>query len=249
MSAGLCKAAAPRWWRSAGIALGVHLLAVLLVLAWPPRRPAPVPPQPPHALMVELAPLPSAPSAPPTALPPGPVQQEQEARPQLASRAPPVSPLTLAPIPRAEVTLPPPSPEDAGTAPASTARAAVLQSSAPPSVQAPSSTQYRAPESSSGASQAALANWQAQVLAHLERYKRYPRAARRRQVEGTSWVDYAVDRSGGVQWARLARGSGHAVLDEEAVAAVLRATPLPSPPAEVAGDPVQVSTPVQFLIR
>lgn len=125
----------------------------------------------------------------------------------------------------------------------------VSQATAPPSVQAPRSDHYAARQSSSGATDPAQANWQAQVLAHLERFKRYPRAAQRRRSEGVSLVEYAVDRTGSVQWARLVRSSGNKALDGEAVAAVQRASPLPAPPDDVQGDPVNITTPVEFLFR
>lgn len=199
--------------------------------------------------MVELAPLPSAPPAPPTDLAPGPLQQEQQPQPAHADATPAVAVTPPSPTLPADAALPPPAPERQEQRTASIDAAEVLQSTAPPSVQAPSSTRYTARQSSAGAANPSQANWQALVLAHLERYKRYPRAAQRRRSEGVSLVEYAVDRSGGVQWARLARSSGNALLDGEALAAVQRASPLPSPPDEVQGDPVQITTPVEFFIR
>lgn len=239
----------PRWGRSLCVVLGVHALVVGGTAVWSSWSPPPAPLSPPQAVMVELAPLPSAPPVPPTDLAPGPLQQEQQPQPMQAAATPTAAVAPHSPSQPADAALPPPAAERQQQQPASVETAEVLQSTAPPSVQAPSSTRYTARQSSAGAANPSQANWQALVLAHLQRYKRYPRAAQRRRSEGVSLVEYAVDRSGGVQWARLARSSGNALLDGEALAAVQRASPLPSPPDEVPGDPVQITTPVEFFIR
>lgn len=239
----------PRWGRSLCIVLGVHALTVGSVIVWSSRSPPLTPASPPEAVMVDMAPLTSAPPAPLTDLAPGTLQQQHEAQPAQASTPPTAAEVPPSPAQAADATLPPPAPDQREQAQTSAASAEVQQASAPPSVQAPSSNQYSARQSSSGVVTPSQANWQAQVLAHLERHKRYPRAAQRRRSEGVSLIEYAVDRMGGVQWARLARSSGNALLDGEALAAVQRASPLPSPPDEVQGDPVQITTPVEFFIR
>jgi protein TonB len=43
--------------------------------------------------------------------------------------------------------------------------------------------------------------------------------------------------------------SGSTVLDEEAIAVLQRASPLPSPPAEMAGELFPLSLPIQFRIK
>ena len=48
----------------------------------------------------------------------------------------------------------------------------------------------------------------------------YPRAARRRNIEGTVMLDVRVTESGRVAEIKIARSSGHAVLDRSAVKAV-----------------------------
>ena len=239
----------PRWGRSLCIVLGVHALAVGGAVFWSSRSPPLAPPSPPEAVMVNMAPQASAPPAPPTDLAPGPLQQQHEAQPAQANAAPTAAEVPPSPAQAVDAALPPPAPDQRERTQTSAASAEVQQASAPPSVQAPNSNQYSARQSSSGVVNPSQANWQARVLAHLERHKRYPRAAQRRRSEGVSLVEYAVDRMGGVQWARLARSSGNALLDDEALAAVQRASPLPSPPDEVQGDPVQITTPVEFFIR
>jgi protein TonB len=92
-------------------------------------------------------------------------------------------------------------------------------------------------------------DWQAIVLAHLERHRRYPFAAQRAREQGTADLRFRVDRRGRVLAAWIERSSGSAALDEEAVAVVRRAEPLPSPPPEIAGETLELVVPVRFRLR
>jgi len=236
--------AALRWGGSFGAVLMVHTALIGAAMWWSARR-APLPlPASAEAVMVELAPLPTAPPAPPTELPPGPPQQEQRQTQSEAEPAPAPQPQVIRR--EAEVALPQraqerPAKENAATD--------VDRTTTPPSVQVPTGSRYAAPQSLSGSVSQTLATWQSQVLGHLERFKRYPRAAQRRRQEGTATVRYTVDRRGNVLAVQLAGSSGHETLDGEALAAVKRASPLPPPPADIPGDPVEVATPINFTIR
>ena len=83
-------------------------------------------------------------------------------------------------------------------------------------------------------------------MARLERAKRYPSGARRRGEEGVAYVSFAIDPQGRVLSAQLARSSGHSELDQEVLALVRRASPLPPPPP---GVPSTITAPVKFAIR
>jgi periplasmic protein TonB len=91
--------------------------------------------------------------------------------------------------------------------------------------------------------------WEGLVLGRLERFKRYPKRSRMRREEGVAWVRFALDRSGAVVEASLLQSSGHAALDEETLALVRRAAPLPKPPPEVMGDAIALEVPVEFSLR
>lgn len=88
--------------------------------------------------------------------------------------------------------------------------------------------------------------WQAQLIAHLERRKRYPAAARGGREEGTALVRFQVDRGGNVLVVELVQSSGFHALDEEAVNLVRRATPVPKPPPDM-NRPITV--PIRFNLR
>src|SRR5262252_8926775 len=69
----------------------------------------------------------------------------------------------------------------------------------------------------------AQANWQRSLVAHINRYKRYPAEARAHKVEGIVSVEFTLDRSGQILSSRVAQSSGSPILDEEAVALIRRA--------------------------
>ncbi len=96
---------------------------------------------------------------------------------------------------------------------------------------------------------AAQANWQGLLLAHLERHKNYPRAARKRLQQGTSLLRFRMDRSGRVLSYALAKSSGYEALDAEVLAMIERAQPLPPLPAEISDAVVEIVVPVQFTLR
>lgn len=79
---------------------------------------------------------------------------------------------------------------------------------------------------SSKAANAAISNYPGQVMRRLARQKR-PRAA----SKGTAVVSFAIAANGGVSRVGIAKSSGSAQLDKDAVALVRRAGPFPAPPA------------------
>ena len=95
----------------------------------------------------------------------------------------------------------------------------------------------------------AVPSWQGRVLHHLERHKRYPRAAQARRPEGVAQVRFTIDREGRVLSVRLDRSAGHEMLDEETLEMVRRASPLPTPPEEMKQDRIELVVPVQFFLK
>lgn len=89
--------------------------------------------------------------------------------------------------------------------------------------------------------------WDSQVLAHLERHRRYPASAQRRGLEGVARVRFKMDRQGRVLWSRLETSSGHAELDRAAVETPRRAQPLPAIPANLP-DQVERVVAIDFYL-
>jgi protein TonB len=91
-----------------------------------------------------------------------------------------------------------------------------------------------------------LAAYRDALFAKISSLVRYPEAARERGVTGVATVRFALDGAGAVTLADLTRSSGDRALDDEAVAAVRRAAPLPAPPE---GAPRAYSAPIRFELR
>ena len=90
--------------------------------------------------------------------------------------------------------------------------------------------------------------WKATLLSHLERYKRYPDAARAQRAEGTALLSFGMDRDGRVVGFYLVRSSGCPELDDEVLAMIERASPLPPAPPELREQIVQLVVPVRFRL-
>lgn len=93
------------------------------------------------------------------------------------------------------------------------------------------------------------ARWQSRVLAWINRHKRYPNGAKSRREEGVVQVAFAINASGSVVAASVARSSGNPELDRAAVEMVRRASPVPAPPPEIASGRMSLSLPVHFNLR
>ncbi|MCF4995388.1 TonB family protein, partial [Pseudomonas syringae] len=85
----------------------------------------------------------------------------------------------------------------------------------------------------SPAQQAAKASWQGTLLAHLSKYKKYPRSAQSRGKEGLNRLRFVVDGEGNVLSFELVGRSGNADLDRATLEMIRRAQPLPKPPADM----------------
>jgi protein TonB len=72
----------------------------------------------------------------------------------------------------------------------------------------------------------------------------YPREAQRAGMQGTTEVGFTIHEDGSISSVVVRIGSGHAILDQGAVAAVFAAAPLPKPAA-----PARIAIPVAFSLR
>lgn len=89
-------------------------------------------------------------------------------------------------------------------------------------------------------------NYLSNLLTHIEGYKYYPHAARRRGVTGNIRVSFQLLNDGKIN--RLEATGGTKILMRAAEQAVHKALPLPSPPPEV-DCPIQVSYVMQFKLH
>jgi protein TonB len=105
-----------------------------------------------------------------------------------------------------------------------------------------------APAQGTGASaQRVRATWQKELIAHLDKHKRYP--AQRSQKSAEILVSFALDRMGHVLSTSIVKGSGDTAFDEAALAMVRRSDPMPQPPPLVADEGLNFTLPVIFRVK
>jgi periplasmic protein TonB len=123
------------------------------------------------------------------------------------------------------------------------------EATATPSTEAiPEGPRSVAPAQGTGASAQRLrATWQKELVAHLDRHKRYPADRSQKSVE--ILVSFALDRMGHVLSTSIVKGSGDAAFDEAALAMVRRSDPVPQPPPVVADEGLNFTLPVIFKIK
>lgn len=85
-----------------------------------------------------------------------------------------------------------------------------------------------------------------QLLAHIETNKQYPRAARRRHIEGVVMVSFELLADG--SYRGLTVSGGHGLLDAAAEDAVKDSVPMPVPPKGMK-IPLQVQFEMVFTLR
>ena len=161
----------------------------------------------------------------------------------------------------AEVTLPEPEPkaaekkpEENSDTPTSETPPAPQAAPAPRTTAAPRSEQNTAaapaaPSPGSAANRAAIASWRDLLLLRLQQNKRYPASAEARREQGVVTLSFTVDRDGHVLARSIARSSGVAALDEEVLAMVKRAEPLPAFPPAMTQPSVNLTVPIRFSLR
>jgi protein TonB len=123
------------------------------------------------------------------------------------------------------------------------------EATATPSTEAiPEGPRSIAPMQGTGESvQRMRATWQKELIAHLDKHKRYP--SERSQKSAEILVSFALDRMGHVLSATIVRGSGDSAFDEAALAMVRKSDPVPMPPPLVADEGLNFTLPVIFRVK
>jgi protein TonB len=221
-------------WTLAGVAiLMAHAAIVAAVALWYAR--GPVEPAIVPAIAVTLAPVEaSSPEMQNQDIAVGPTMQQAEAAPKEPPKEEkPVEQVVQPPPPaqEAEVTLPKDEPKQIEK----------------PTESAPPAPETRAPPKTENVgqfSQAGSNAYNARVFGHLQRFKRYPRAAR--GAFGTVLVKFVLNRAGDVIESAVTKSSGNGVLDREALEILRRASPFPAFPDAKPGPAETYIAPVNF---
>ncbi|MGV6871485.1 energy transducer TonB [Pseudochelatococcus sp. B33] len=206
----------------------------------PEPIPEPLPPEPePEPIepeIVETPPVPDPAVTLPPPPPPRPVIAEKpkpEPKPKAEARPRPVKQEKPRAQPRRNVERPP-----------------AQRTTAPQSSRGQPGPRSAAPSSGGAANlSAAPASWRSSLMAHINRHKRYPPAARQRGEEGVARVRFEIDRNGNVLSFRLLSGTGFPLLDEDAHAWIRRASPFPRIPDSVPGNRIPITVPLRFHLR
>ena len=88
-----------------------------------------------------------------------------------------------------------------------------------------------------------------QVLAWLEKHRRYPARASASGLEGVAVVAITLDRRGRLLRASLVSSSGHPMLDDAAVAQVREAAPYPAAPLDSTWSRRRFEAPMTYRLR
>ena len=91
------------------------------------------------------------------------------------------------------------------------------------------------------------ATWQKELIAHLDKHKRYP--AERSQKAAEIQIRFTLDRMGRVLATNIEKSSGDTAFDEAALAMVRRSDPVPAPPPLIADEGLSFTLPVIFRIK
>ncbi|MBM7332451.1 energy transducer TonB family protein [Alloalcanivorax marinus] len=218
--------------------------------AAPPERRPETQPEP----KPEPAP-PPAPAEPEVTLPEAELQPEQKEpqRRQKELQPEPKEPQPEQQAPQPDPTPEPPPTEQAAESPSpekASRNAAASTASAPPDA-ARQSERAAAPRQGVQRPRADLnqvPSWRDTLLRRLNEAKRYPSRARRLRQEGVGYLRFEMDMEGRVLASGIARSSGYPLLDEETLALLRRAAPLPRPPKELAGQRLEFVVPVEFFL-
>jgi TonB family protein len=204
----------------------------------------------------------TAPHLEPTDLPPGPDTEASVASPAIAEQKAELKQTDLPKDTPTETEDPDrvvtqndsnkPKEDDAKVATvqtsASTESVAAEATATPSSESIPEGKRSVAPAEGTGESARRVrATWQKELVAHLDKHKRYP--AERSQKSAEIMVSFVLDRMGHVLSATVVKGSGDDAFDQAALAMVRRSDPVPPPPAVVADEGLNFTLPVIFRVK
>lgn len=238
-----------RWGAAAAFVIFIHAALIAGYLAWhitfePAGKPL-------EAVSLDLAPSTAAPETQTADVAPGPAMQAADAPASEPERQKAVEE-TIAPTPPQQnpaVIAPPeqkPKPDPSREISKPVAKQPPKKSSdkpAPRTSAAPrAELQAPAKNARSGASAAAaLATYRQRLNAHLQRFKGGGAGG-----SGRVMAVFTVSRGGGISGARVSSSSGNAALDNEAVATIRRAAPLPPIPPEIPQSSLTFPVPFSF---
>ncbi|EIA91078.1 energy transducer TonB family protein [Campylobacter coli] len=103
----------------------------------------------------------------------------------------------------------------------------------------------------SGNAKEQVKSYQALLMAHLTKFKKYPQEAIMQKQEGVVRIRVSIDESGNVLSKELKKSCPYAALNDEALSLFKRASPLPKPPKKMLknGDKISFVMPIDYNIK
>jgi periplasmic protein TonB len=263
-----------RWFCSFAVVVGLHGGATLAALNW--NGADIIEGAAPAALLIDMVAVASAPDFPqsqpvpepsvatPAREPPPVVEPESVVRPEpeVELPTPPIGPAHEAAVEPTEEAAPreafdadpfdvtplEPAQQTLESSAVHAAKPAQDVLASPPAMPAPAAA--TAPQhGESILIEGSVATWQALLLAHLEKHKRYPREAQWMKQEGVVELYFTMDREGRVLDARIEQSAQSSALDREALALLVRAEPLPLPPEAAPDATFELIVPIEFALK
>jgi len=84
------------------------------------------------------------------------------------------------------------------------------------------------------------------VRLRIESHKRYPNAAKRRQIEGRVTVRFVIEPDGHISSLKIVKSTRHRALDQAALNAVKDASPFPRPPKNLFKRSIPLEITIMF---
>jgi protein TonB len=218
-----------RWVGAAVIVVSLHAALIAGYLIW--HQPSEEIGDLTAVVTVDLAPIDSVADANQRDIAPGPEDMvEQKPVPEAKQPdQPKVEEPPLPPATTADVALPEPKPPEK------------VEEERPPAPRTTARVEGGAPR--------VAPSWQADLVKHLQQYKRYPSGAQGKREEGVVLLGFSVDRNGRVLAHRIVQSSGHADLDQEVMEMIVRAQPLPAFPPSMAQSELDLTVTIRFSLR
>ncbi len=220
-----------RWAFAGAVVAAVHAALLGTYLVW--RPPDDVIGDTRDSISIELDPIDSTADAK-LDLAPAPEEMiEQKATP----------PKPEQPVEQPNIAPPPPEPDvtTADIAPPETKPPEKVEEQKPPAPMTTAPAKGGAPHVES--------SWQTLLMRKLQQFKRYPSGAQARGEQGVALLAFSVDRDGRVLERKIVRSSGHADLDNEVLAMIERAQPLPAFPRSMTANQLSLTVPIRFSLR
>jgi periplasmic protein TonB len=220
-----------RWAVAGTLVVAVHAALLAGYLFW--RTPEQPPGDNTEEISIELDPIDSTADAKLNVAPAPEAMIEQKATP----------PTPPKPVEPQKITPPPPEP-DVTTADV-----------APPEVKPPEKVEEPKPPAPitaapiKGGAPQVPRSYETLLMRRLQQLKRYPDRAHERGEQGVALLEFLLNRDGHVLSRKIVHSSGHAALDDEALAMIERAQPLPAFPPSMTRNEYSFTVPIRFSLR